>query len=80
MEFTGNRYTAPELEKLNIIVKACASQEDLMAQAIAYARTLQKKRGILGKIKERLYSDIVKVLDDDHMPPSTNIDVLVVAD
>lgn len=80
MEFTGNRYTAPELEKLNIIVKACASQEDLMAQAIAYAKTLQKKRGILGKIKERLYSDIVKVLDDDHMPPSTNIDVLVVAD
>ncbi|KQC09712.1 MAG: enoyl-CoA hydratase [Smithella sp. SDB] len=80
MQFTGNRYTAPELEKNNIIVKACANQEDLMASAIAFAKTFQKKRGIFGKIKERLYSDIAKVLDDDHMPPSTNIDVLVVAD
>jgi len=80
MEFTGNRYTAPELEKLNIIVKACANQEDLMVQAIAYARTLQKKRGIFGKIKERLYSDIVKVLDADFMQPSVSIDTLMVAD
>jgi len=80
MQFTGNRYTAPELEKHNIIVKSCANQEDLMASAIAFAKTFQKKRGIFGKIKERLYSDIVKVLEDDHMPPSTNIDVLVVAD
>jgi hypothetical protein len=51
-----------------------------MAQAIAYARTLQKKRGILGKIKERLYSDIVKVLDADFMQPSVPIDTLMVAD
>ncbi len=79
MEFTGNRYTAPELEKLNIIVKACANQEDLMAQALSFSKTLQKKRGIFGKIKERLYSDIVKVLDSDHMPPSASIDVLMVA-
>lgn len=80
MEFTGNRYTAPELERLNIIVKACNNQEDLMASAIAYAKTFQKKRGIFGKIKERLYSDIIKVIESEHMPPSTSIDVLVVAD
>lgn len=80
MEFTGNRYTAPELERLNIIVKACNNQEDLMASAIAYAKTFQKKRGIFGKIKERLYNDIIKVIESEHMPPSTSIDVLVVAD
>jgi enoyl-CoA hydratase/carnithine racemase len=80
MQFTGNRYTAPELEKNNIIVKACANQEDLMAQAIAFAKTFQKKRGILGEMKKRLYNDIIKVLDSDFMPPSAKINSLVMSD
>ena len=80
MQFTGNRYTAPELEKHNIIVKACANQEDLMASAIAFAKTLQKKRGILGEMKRRLYNDIIKVLDADFMPPSAKINSLMVSD
>jgi enoyl-CoA hydratase/carnithine racemase len=80
MQFSGNRYTAPELEKHNIIVKACANQEDLMASAIAFAKTLQKKRGILGEMKKRLYNDIIKVLDSDFMPPSAKINSLMVSD
>ena len=80
MQFTGNRYTAPELEKHNIIVKSCANQEDLMASAIAFAKTLQKKRGILGEMKKRMYSDIIKVLDSDFMPPSAKIDSLMMSD
>ena len=80
MQFTGNRYTAPELEKHNIIVKACANQEDLMASAIAFAKTLQKKRGILGEMKKRLYNDIIKVLDADFMPPSAKINSLMMSD
>jgi enoyl-CoA hydratase/carnithine racemase len=80
MQFTGNRYTAPELEKHNIIIKACANQEDLMASAIAFAKTLQKKRGILGEMKKRLYGDIIKVLDSDFMPPSAKIDSLMMSD
>jgi enoyl-CoA hydratase/carnithine racemase len=80
MQFTGNRYTAPELEKHNIIVKACANQEDLMASAIAFAKTLQKKRGILGEMKKRMYNHIIKVLDADFMPPSAKINSLMVSD
>jgi len=80
MQFTGNRYTAPDLEKHNIIVKACTNQEDLMASAIAFAKTLQKKRGILGEMKKRLYNDIIKVLDSDFMPPSAKINSLVMSD
>jgi enoyl-CoA hydratase/carnithine racemase len=80
MQFSGNRYTAPELEKNNIIVKACANQEDLMAQALTFAKTLQKKRGILGEMKKRLYNDIIKVLDSDFMPPSAKINSLMVSD
>lgn len=80
MQFTGNRYTAPELEKHNIIVKACANQEDLMASAIAFAKTFQKKRGILGEMKKRMYNDIIKVLDADFMPPTAKIHSLMVSD
>jgi enoyl-CoA hydratase/carnithine racemase len=80
MQFTGNRYTAPELEKHNIIVKACANQEDLMTSALAFAKTFQKKRGILGEMKKRLYDDIIKVLDADFMPSTAKIDSLMVTD
>lgn len=80
MQFTGNRFTAAELEKNNIIVKACANQEDLMASAIAFAKTFQKKRSIFGEMKRRLYSDIIKVLDDDFMPPTGRITDLVMLD
>ncbi len=80
MQLTGNRYTAPELEKHNIIVKACANQEELMASALAFAKTFQKKRGIFGELKKRLYADIIKVLDDDFMPPTAKISSLVMMD
>ncbi len=80
MQFTGNRFTAPELEKHNIIVKACANQEELMASAIAYAKTFNKKRGIFSELKKRLYSDIINVLDADFMPSTAKIDSLMVTD
>jgi hypothetical protein len=51
-----------------------------MASAIAFAKTLQKKRGILGEMKKRLYNDIIKVLDSDFMPPSAKINSLMVSD
>jgi enoyl-CoA hydratase/carnithine racemase len=63
MQLTGNRYTAPELEKHHIIVKACANKEELMTEAIAFARTFQKMRGIFGEMKKRLYQDIVATID-----------------
>lgn len=80
MQFTGKRYTASELEEHNIIVKACTNQEDLMAQALSFAKTFQKKRGIFGELKKRLYVDIIKVLESDYMPPSAKIDSLIITD
>src|SRR5208337_3966659 len=59
MQLTGNRYTAPELEKHHIIIKACANKEELMAEAIAFAKTFKKMRGIFGELKKRLYRDII---------------------
>jgi enoyl-CoA hydratase/carnithine racemase len=63
MQFTGNRYTAPELEQHHIIRKACANQEELMKESLAFAKTFQKKRGIFGEMKKRMYRDIIEIMD-----------------
>ena len=63
MQFGGNRYGAPELEQFHIIKKACAGQEELMKESLAFARTFQKKRGILGEMKKRMYKDIIDTMD-----------------
>jgi enoyl-CoA hydratase/carnithine racemase len=63
MQFSGTRYGAPELEKFNIITKACANKEELMKDSLAFARTFQKKRGILGEMKKRMYKDVIDIMD-----------------
>jgi len=63
MQLSGNRYGAPELEKHHIIVKACANKEELMAESLAFAKTFQKNREILGEIKRRLHKEIIVEID-----------------
>ena len=63
MQLTGNRYGAQEMEKHHIIVKACANQEDLMAESLAFAKTFQKNRDIFGEIKKRLHKEIIVAID-----------------
>jgi enoyl-CoA hydratase/carnithine racemase len=68
MQLTGNRYGAPELETHHIILKACANKEELMTEALAFAKTFQKKRGIFGELKKRLYRDIIEIMDAPDAP------------
>lgn len=63
MQLTGNRYTAKEMEAHHVILKACEDQADLMAQALAFAKTFKKKRGIFGELKKRLNKDIIEILE-----------------
>ena len=65
MQLTGNRYGAADLEKHNVITKACANQEELMAESLAFAKTFKKDRGIFGVIKKRLNESIVLELEKD---------------
>jgi hypothetical protein len=57
-----------------VIVKACAGAEDLMAEAVAYARPFRKKRGILGEIKKRMYRDVIDIMDK--LDPQVSIEPL----
>jgi enoyl-CoA hydratase/carnithine racemase len=63
MQFSGNRYRAPELEQHHIITKACANKDELMKETLAFAKMFQKKRGILGEMKKRMYRDIIEIMD-----------------
>ncbi len=63
MMYTGKRYTAPELEAHHVIVKACANEEALAAEALAFARTFSKKRGTFGEMKRRMSKEIIETMD-----------------
>jgi Delta3-Delta2-enoyl-CoA isomerase len=62
MELTGIRLTATQCETHHIIRKAC-HLDDLMEEALAFARGQNKRRSILKEMKARLNQDIVHAID-----------------
>lgn len=65
MKLTGRRVAAPELEAHHVIEKACADKDNLMAEALAFAKTFNKKRGIFGEHKRRLHKHIIDIMDKE---------------
>ena len=63
--FTGKRAGAAELDAHHIIVKACENEEALMEEAMAFAKTFNKKRPIFGEMKKRLHGKIVEIMEKD---------------
>jgi enoyl-CoA hydratase/carnithine racemase len=51
-ELTGKRFTAAELEKYNVISKACPSSDETVKEAVAFAKSLNKGRGIITAMKK----------------------------
>ncbi len=67
MEYTGKRLTAAECEQHHIIVKACSLQ-DLMQEALSFAKSANKKRAVVREMKLRLNKDIVHAIDIEDIP------------
>jgi enoyl-CoA hydratase/carnithine racemase len=63
MILSGKRMTAQDLEANHGIMKACEDQEALMSEAMAFAGTFMKKRGIFGELKKRMHQEIVNIMD-----------------
>jgi enoyl-CoA hydratase/carnithine racemase len=63
MILSGKRMAAQELVASGVIMKACDDQETLMADALGFAETFMKKRGIFGELKKRLHKEIVHIID-----------------
>ena len=67
MKFTGCRLTAQDCEKHHIIQKAC-SPDDLLNEALNFAKTLKKKKNIVSEMKSRLYKHILHAMEVEDKP------------
>jgi enoyl-CoA hydratase/carnithine racemase len=66
MKFTGDKLGAAELEKYNVILKACENAENTVEEAVAFARTFNKSRTTLAEMKRRTFKHILdKMRDED---------------
>lgn len=63
MQYTGIRLTAEECLEHHIIHKAC-HMDDLMKEAISFAKTQNKDREILRQMKLETHEQLLKIIDD----------------
>jgi enoyl-CoA hydratase/carnithine racemase len=65
MMYTGKRYGAPEMEAHHVMMKACPSEEALMAEVMTFARSFNKHRGVFGEMKRRMHKHIIEIMDKE---------------
>ena len=63
MQFTGIRLTAQECEAHHIIMKAC-HMDELMKEVLAFAKTLNKDRELIRKMKLETHMETLKIIDE----------------
>jgi len=63
-QLTGRRYTAPELEARQVVVKACPVN-DLLREALAFAKSQNKAREILRTLKAVTFKNILRVMETE---------------
>ncbi len=63
-QLTGKRYTASELELQRVVVKACPV-EDLLPEALAFAKSQNKTREILRTMKAVTFKNILRVMETE---------------
>lgn len=64
MQLTARKLTAEECEARHIIMKAC-SMDELMSEAVSFAKGLNKERPIVSKLKNVMHKDILSVMEVD---------------
>ncbi len=77
MILTGKRLGAEELEASHAIVKASDNAEMLMEDALAFARTFAKQRGIFGELKKRMHKDIIEVMETEDVDQIDNLKLFI---
>ncbi len=63
MKLSGRKAGAQELAEHHFLTKASADSETLLSDAISYARTFVKKRGIFSEHKKRMHKHIIDIID-----------------
>jgi enoyl-CoA hydratase/carnithine racemase len=63
---TGKRYTGTECAEHHLIVAAYPNEE-LMDRVMAFAKGLNKYRGVVGEMKRVLHANIIKLMEKDDL-------------
>ncbi|MBW2544809.1 MAG: enoyl-CoA hydratase/isomerase family protein [Deltaproteobacteria bacterium] len=63
--YSGKRAGAKELEASHVIVKASENEEELLEDAMAFARTFTKNRPVFEQLKKRLHKHIVEIMEKE---------------
>lgn len=64
MLLSGQRMAAQELEDAKVIIKAC-EKETLLTDAVAFAGSFAKQRGIFQELKKRIHKECIRVIDEE---------------
>jgi enoyl-CoA hydratase/carnithine racemase len=67
MQYSGKRATAEECEAHHIVMKVC-HMDDLMNEALLFAKTLNKRREVIAEMKKLMYKEIVQIMDMEDPP------------
>ncbi len=67
MQYTGCRLTADQCAAHHIVRQACHI-DALMDTTLAFAKTLNKKRGIVQEMKRRLNREIIQAIEVEDIP------------
>ena len=67
LAYTGKRATAEECEAHHIVLKAC-HRDQLMDEALSFAKGLNKQRNTMAEMKKRMYKDIVHTIEVEDPP------------
>jgi len=67
LQLTGKRATAKECESHHIVLKAC-HRDDLMNVTLEFAKGLNKRREIVAEMKQRMYGEIARIIEEEDPP------------
>jgi len=65
MKWSGERVGAAELEKHNVIIKACENAEQTLNEAIAFAKKFNKSRTTLAEMKRRTFKHVLDKMEKE---------------
>lgn len=77
LKLTGRRVGAAELAEHHVIEKASPDAATLLQDALAFAKTFNKKRGIFGEHKRRLHQHMVDVIDTQDPPHIESLKLMI---
>ncbi len=65
LKWSGEKAGAAELEKYNVIMKACENAEKTVEEAVAFAKTFNKSRTTLAEMKRRTYKHVIDKMENE---------------